>query len=53
MVGFGRLFLMRYGTIASSVVRFVERIPAFFWAAWIVAVVGGTAVLALATGSVG
>lgn len=48
-----RLSLMRFGSFASTAVRFVERIPAFVWAAWIVTVVAGTAVLALAMGSVG
>ena len=48
-----RSSLMRFGSLASMAVRFVERIPAFVWAAWIVTVVGGTAVLALALGSVG
>ncbi|MEE8311336.1 MAG: hypothetical protein V3R77_03700 [Candidatus Binatia bacterium] len=44
---------MRFGSLASMAVRFVDRIPAVVWAAWIVTVVAGTAVLAVTLGSVG
>ena len=37
---------VKFEQIASTAVRAVDRIPTAFWAAWIIAVVLGTAVLA-------
>jgi hypothetical protein len=37
---------VKFALLASTAVRAVDRIPALFWAAWIIGVVLGTAVLA-------
>jgi hypothetical protein len=36
----------RFSRMAATTVRVVDRIPVFFWAAWILAVLIGTAALA-------
>ncbi len=38
-----------YPVIAAAAVRLVDRIPAFVWAGWIVAVIAGSALFALKT----
>jgi hypothetical protein len=38
-----------FSRLAASTVRVVDRIPVFFWAAWILAVLVGTAALAFNT----
>jgi hypothetical protein len=39
----------QFSRLAAATVRVVERIPVFFWAAWILAVLVGTATLAFNT----
>lgn len=37
---------MLFSKFSSKAVRLVEKIPVIFWAAWILMILGGTAVLA-------
>ena len=44
---------MTFPQIASAAVHFAHRIPTVFWAAWILAVVIGSAMLALNAPAIG
>jgi hypothetical protein len=43
---------MPYNQFSSTAVRLVEKIPVIFWAAWILMILGGTAVLAFTSAPV-
>ena len=47
----GTMSARRFSSMAATTVRVVDRIPVFFWAAWILAVLIGTAALAFNSGA--